>query len=182
MRVRLVLVLIVSVFMAALPALGEADESMDHRTGVIAEFEGELIDLSEGWGDARACAAWTSDKDVECFRTEAELLERAEELELGQVSGSGSVLAACSSSLRLYDGLSYTVPVLYLYEQTWTNLSSFGFSNRTSSYKVGGCSAYFADGANGGGDWYPTHLTQSWDLASSMISGWNNRVSSVYIN
>ena len=45
----------------------------------------------------------------------------------------------------------------------------------------GACSAYFADYEWGGGGWYPTYLTQAWDQNASMISGWNNDVSSVYI-
>lgn len=52
----------------------------------------------------------------------------------------------------------------------------------TSSYRVGACSPYFADYANGGGSWYPTSLTGALSSYSSMTGGWNNRVSSIYIS
>ncbi len=72
--------------------------------------------------------------------------------------------------------------MLYLRDRfQWINLSPFGWNQRTSSYKVGPCASYFADYANGGGAWYPTYLTEAYDRAPSMISGWDNDVSSVYI-
>ncbi len=90
--------------------------------------------------------------------------------------------STCSSFLRLYDLTAYRSPVLYLRDRyQWLNLSSYGFNNRTSSYKVGACNSVFADYSNGGGALYPTNLTQAYDQASSMNSGWNNDVSSVYI-
>lgn len=98
---------------------------------------------------------------------------------------SGGVLLAssdCSGYLRLYDGTGYTGAVLYLRGRfQWHNLADYGFDQRTSSYRIGPCSAYFADYADGGGSWYPTSLTEAYDSASSMTSGWDNDVSSVYI-
>jgi hypothetical protein len=150
----------------------------------LAHFEGETIDLGDGWGDATACLVWDSDSVAECFRTEAELIERANQLEGSRVvGGAAAVSSSCSTSLKLYDGTSYTGSTLYLYTRTqWINLSNYGWSNRTSSFKVGACSAYFADYADGGGSWYPTSYTEAWDQSAAMISGWNNRVSSIYMN
>lgn len=150
-----------------------------------AVFDGRLIDLRKGWGEARACVVWDGDSVVECFRTEAALLEhitaRGESLD-ATATELETLASSCSSSLRLYDGTGYTGSVLYVYQRTvWINLADYGFSNRTSSYKIGACSSYFADYANGGGSWYPTSDTEAWDMASTMISGWNDRVSSVYI-
>lgn len=150
----------------------------------LAIFEGEILDLSEGWGDAQACVVWDNDHGVECFRSEAELVARIAVRESSQTMTSGDVTVAssCSSSLRLYDGTSFTGQVLYLYQRsTWINLSNYGFSNRTSSFIVGACSTYLADYSNGGGSWYPTSLTTAGSSATYMTSGWNNRVSSVYI-
>ena len=166
-------------FVLALPAgASEAPE-----TG-IALFEGDVIDLTEGWGDAKACLVWDSNSVVECFRSEAELIERADELQAARSNGGAmAASSSCSTSLKLYDGTSYTGSTLYLYQRTqWINLSNYGWANRTSSFKVGACSSYFADYANGGGSWYPTSYTQAWDQSASMISGWNNRVSSIYMN
>lgn len=166
----------------AIVIAGTAPAVAETATSGLASFEGQLIDLSEGWGEAQACVVWGRDQLVECFRTEGELVERIANSTLAQQGEPVVASSTCSSSLKLYDGLSYTGATLYLSQRTtWINLSDYGWSNRTSSYKVGACLAYFADLANGGGDWYPTSYTQAYDQASSMISGWNNRVSSVYI-
>jgi hypothetical protein len=90
-------------------------------------------------------------------------------------------LAACSSSLRLYRSTSYGGAVLQLTTRnTYINLSGYGFDNDTSSYKVGACSAGFYDGSGGGAPTYPGS-TGANASATSMVSGWDNRVSSVYI-
>lgn len=99
--------------------------------------------------------------------------------------GGGAPMAVsytCSSYMRLYDGTGYTGSTLYLStRRQWLNLSSYGFNQKTSSYKIGACKSIFADYNNGGGGWYPTYLTEAYDKATSMRSGWNNDVSSVYM-
>jgi len=156
--------------------------------GATATFEDTTLNLAEGWGEAQACLIW-SDLDVhECYRTEREMDLRIAELEPQKMTRNTGGVAqtiettTCSGYLKLYDGTSYVTPVLYLHDRfVWLNLSVYGFDQRTSSYRVGPCYAYFADLTNGGGSWYPTSLTQAYDQSSSMISGWNNDVSSVYI-
>lgn len=151
--------------------------------GVQATFEGRTIDLADGWGPARACA--TLDEHTECFRSEA-AMDRwiaSEREAASQQSGDGpaGAMASCSSSLRLYDGTSYTGQILHLSTRSlWINLSGYGFDNLTSSYRIGACGAYLAENASGGGAWYPGN-TSAGASASSMATGWNNRVSSVYI-
>ena len=157
-----------------------------HPTGQVALFEGATIDLAQGWGDAHACAIWSDRNVAECFRTEAELEARLAALGTLERRTAESLVtttaSACSSPTRLYDGTSYGGNVVYLWDRrTWINLWDLGFANRTSSYKIGACSAYFADYPGGGGDWYPTSLTSAYRWSSSMISGWNNRVSSVHL-
>jgi hypothetical protein len=149
----------------------------------VALFEGKVIDLATGWGEAQACVVLTTETPVECFRSESELLARGSGSAAALTSTAVTASSTCSSSVRLYDGVSYTGAVLYLYQRSaWINLADYGFADRTSSFKIGACSSYFADYANGGGSWYPTSATQAWDVASSMASGWNNRVSSIYIS
>jgi hypothetical protein len=81
----------------------------------------------------------------------------------------------------LYRSTSYGGAVLQLTTRyTYINLSGYGFDNDTSSYRVGACAAYFYDGTNGGGSVYPGS-TGAGVSASSMVSGWDNRISSVYI-
>jgi len=145
-------------------------------TGALATFEGQVIDLSVSWGKARAC---TSDGvTTQCFRTEAEM-----DRFTGNSTSAGRVgtMAACSSYLRLYRSTSYGGAVLQLATRyTYINLSLYGFDNDTSSYRVGACPAYFYDGANGGTPLYPG-ATGANSSASTMVTGWDNRVSSIYI-
>lgn len=139
---------------------------------VMAEFEGRTINLAEGWGDATACTS--NGASTRCYRTEAEM-DAAE-------PGDAVEMASCSSSLRLYSSTGYGGSVLALSQRgTYINLWTYGFDNVTSSYKVGACSSTFYAGAYGGTPVYPGY-TGAWASASSMLSAWNNRVSSVYIS
>jgi len=131
-------------------------------------------------GKQEACLVWESEGLFECFGSEEEVDGRIEDL-VREDSGNLEMLAQCSTGLRLYDGTGYSGSVLVILDRSlWINLSSYGFDNRTSSYKVGACSSYFAENSSGGGSWYPTSATEAWDQDSSMQTGWNNRVSSVY--
>ncbi len=151
---------------------------------VQAVFEGGTIDLAGDWGDATACLVWDAAGGVECFRAEDQMNQRITELEgkLGKSEVSLAAAPRCSGSVRLYDGALYTGDVLHVRDRlTWINLGNYGFSNRTSSFKIGPCSSYLADYNNGDGSWYSTSKTQAGDVASIMDSGWNNRISSIYI-
>jgi len=165
-------------------ARAEQPAASTEPVGQVAVFEGSTIDLSRGWGDTHACAI-SRDRVAECFRTEAELEARLAALVSPTQETSDKSLTTtttCSSALRLYDGTGYGGDVLYLWSRGWwINLWDVGFANRTSSYKIGACSSYFADYSGGRGDWYPTSLTSAYLWSSSMLSGWDNRVSSVYL-
>lgn len=147
-----------------------------------AVFEGAFIDLADGWGAARACAEFGD--SVECFRTEPELLAAHPELVADiafRLDSAVMPASACSSSLRLYRSTGYGGSALFLTTRSVVqNLSSFGFDNDTSSYRVGACSAAFYSGANLSGSQYPGS-TGANASASSMASGWDNVVSSVII-
>ncbi len=180
MKTRTILIAIS--FATASLATGTA--AADEMT-VVATLAGEEMTPAEAWAKADACLVETLEH-LACFKTETELLSHigheptvnTESVAPRQQSRSSS----CSTSLRLYDGSLHTGQVLYLSQRgIWINLSSYGFSNRTSSYKIGACSSYFADYSNGGGSWYPTSQTQAYDQASWMQTGWDNRVSSVKI-
>lgn len=147
-------------------------------------FEDELVDLSADWGEANACLIWDDVGVRECFRTEAEMDKRITELEKRPGLGTTASVQAsqCSGSVRLYDGLLYTGQVLELRDRLqWISLSAYGFSNKTTSFKIGSCASYFADFDWGGGSWYSTSSTEAWNMAWLMVYGWNNRVSSIYI-
>jgi hypothetical protein len=60
------------------------------------------------------------------------------------------------------------------------NLSTYGFDNDTSSYRVGACAAAFYAGANLSGAQFPGS-TGAYASAPTMLTGWDNVVSSVII-
>ena len=197
-RAGFVLAVATTVFAVAASAASAANPESAGSASTVAVFEGRPLDLAAGWQDAQACLVWPEMLDVvECFSSEMQLKARI--VELGGTlprqqttatipatpgtGGSARSGSACSSFVRLYDGAFYTGTSLWLSTRsTWLNLSTFGFDQRTSSFKIGACSAYFADYTNGGGAWYPTGNTQAYDVAAWMASGWDNDVSSVFIS
>lgn len=154
-----------------------------------ALYNGEIIDLADDWEGASACLVIDRLAYPECFDTDEERLERLDELGLRDVfadaaptGGLTFAAASCSSYLKLYDGYNYGGASLWLSTRgLWLNLSSYGFNQRASSYRVGGCSSYMADYNWGGGAWIPTSATQAWDVDAVISGSWNNDISSVYI-
>lgn len=147
----------------------------------IADFEGIEIDLRDGWDGAKACL--TDGITTECFDTEAEMLAAAGVSATAPPSpaGSGFRRSSCSSFLRLYSGSYYNGSVLGLNTRfSVMNLSSYGFNNITSSYRVGDCGSAMWDASNGTSGLYPGN-TSAGVSAGVMQSGWDNRISSVYI-
>ena len=149
--------------------------SVKPAPSVTAAFEGRLIGLADGWGEARAC---TSDGvATRCYRSE-EAMDVAENVAL-DVTAAATL--ACSGSLRLYRLSGFGGGVLQLTTQfTVINLASYGFDNDTSSYRVGPCNSSFYDTTTGGTG-YPGNTSANVS-ATSMVSGWDNRVGSVYIS
>jgi|AMFO01.1.fsa_nt_gi hypothetical protein len=194
-RVGIVSVMLAVVMLAGVPAsvasAASGSDGWHPQARTAARYGDHLIDLARGWEGAGACVVWPDKLDMpECFDTEAEMYRRIAELEselapasVGISSGTTATSgSSCASYLRLYDGTWYTGAVLYLRGRwQWFNLVDYGFDQRTSSYRIGACSARFADWANGGGSRYPTWLTEAYDQASTMLNGWDNDVSSVYI-
>jgi hypothetical protein len=150
----------------------------------IAVYGDRLIDLRVSWEGADAC---TSDgRRTVCFDTVAEMdgyLATTSPIALDVEVSIGGLLAlsVCSSSLRLSTGAGYSGNLLNLSTRFVTlNLSTYGFDNLTSSYRVGACDAVFFENAGGAGATYPGS-TSAWTQSPSMVAGWDNRVSSVYI-
>ena len=152
-----------------------------------AVFEQGELDLGESWGDATACIELGD--HTECFLTEKELFQAYPEYgQAGKESqgaaarGGFTVAATCSSSLRLYRLTGFSGGTLVLTTRAVVhNLSTYGFDNDTSSYRVGACASTFWAGASASGSVYPGP-TGAFASASAMLSGWNNVVSSVYIS
>ena len=167
-------VLLVSVVAAGF-SVGETSLATDgDETGVIATFENELINLANGWGDAGACVV--DDRGARCYRTQAEL----ESSEANRGIVKSALMATCATSLTLYSGANQTGSALSLSARgTSINLSSYGFNNITSSYSIGACAARLYNGSAGSG-LYPGN-TSAGAGASSMLFGWDNTISTVYI-
>jgi hypothetical protein len=146
--------------------------------GTIASFEGRTINLADGWDGAAVCAVTPS--GTQCFATQAAFQSWAADTNpVSDVSPAPDV--NCSTALELFTGTSYGGTELALYEEgIWLNLSTYGFSDSTNSYKVGACSVSMNSGTNGGGSTYPGASTAGSD-ATSMASGWSDRLQSVYI-
>jgi hypothetical protein len=145
----------------------------------LAWFEGHQIDLSQGWGAAQACLVDEAAEVVECFSTRGELDLREQELATA-VGANPDV--SCSTALKLFADSSYGGRELDFVDRgLWQNLSDWSFDNQTSSYKVGACSVDLADGADGGSPFYPGNTSAGHD-EPSMESGWDNRISSIYIS
>ena len=180
-KIRIAMVMVSFVTAAALTSGSEASATGAGRKGVQARYQDHWIDLASDWETASACVV--NDEGAICFTTEAEMnAYLASATVSAATSGPIALAATCGSSLRLYDGTSYAAPVLYLNSAgTYLNLSAYGFDNRTSSYKVGACSSLFYSGSSGGGSLYPTSLSQAYDQSPTMLSGWNNALSSVYM-
>jgi len=142
-----------------------------------AWLEDHWIDMASGWEDAVACSVEPTGNT--CYRTMAAFDAAVAPVPLKGVVALG--LSYCSSTVRLFDGTSYTGLTISLnIRSTNINLSAYSFDNVTSSYKIGACDSEFFMGANGSGSLYPGN-TDAGAQASSMVTGWSNQVSSVYI-
>jgi hypothetical protein len=173
---------VIALVVLSVPDAGVADRAVTaSASGSIALFEGRQIDLAQGWGDARACVVARSGGVVECFADQAGLLAREAQLGARNVAPAAVASASCATPLRLYADTGYGGRELDFYDRGfWQNLSDWSFGNQLSSYRVGGCGVSLADGANGGGSSYPGN-TSAGHAEPAMSSGWDNRVSSIFI-
>lgn len=196
---------IVVLLMAVLttPAVASGKSGPKNPPGQ-AKFEGRQINLQRGWGDARTCVVWNEDGETDCFRAEQAAdaaiarRERAEAraatrpaiassltggLDRGTTSPVApwraapnvvpAELATCSSWLTLYEHNNHDGRSLRFRDLgTTQDLANWGFASQTSSYRVGACGVVLRDA---GGTTYPG-WTGPHASASSMLSGWNDRV------
>ena len=159
---------------------GEPASAAGGTRGAKAWYGDHWIDMGTSWESATACAVSAS--AAVCFTTES-AMDAYLATTTTAVSSAVAPALVCSTSMRLYDGASYTGNLLYLSSQgTFLNLANYGFDNITTSYKIGACSSYFYSGASGGGSLYPIQNTEAFDQYPTMLSGWNNALSSVYMN
>ena len=146
--------------------------------GVIAYFNGGTINLANGWEGAQVCAVAAT--GTYCFSSQAGyqawLSNSSVVTDIGSTSNTN-----CPSALDLFSATGYKGTELSLLDEAvWINLSTYGFSAKTNSYKVGACKASMTAAANGGGSVYPGPMAAGTN-ASSMQSGWASRIASAYI-
>jgi hypothetical protein len=162
------------VVLAGMVRTSPVQASIPSEQSSIAIYHDRKIDLSVSWEGAQAC--WIADGGNTCYDSEKEM-----DAAHGTLPGLRAIvpLSTCASSLRLYDNTSFGTPVLALNTSGfWVQLSTYSFSAKTSSYIVGVCNSLFADGA---GTVYPGS-TSAGSAATSMVPGWNNRVTQVFIS
>lgn len=144
----------------------------------LATYNGTSINLASGWDGASVCAITQGGNF--CFTTTSEyqvwLLSPSGLADIGFSPDTN-----CSSALELYSATNYGGSELSLLDEgVWLNLSTYGFSDKTNSYKVGACEVSMTSAPNGGGSVYPGPMTAGTD-AASMESGWSDRIQSAYI-
>ena len=146
--------------------------------GALASYDGGTINLADGWSGAAVCAVTSTGN--QCFSTQAEFQSWVAS---ANVATEASPLTGgnCSSALELFTGKNYSGTELAIYDQAiWINLSTYDFGDKTNSYKVGACNTAMTSAANGGGAQYPGPTTAG-SAATSMVSGWSDRIESVYV-
>jgi hypothetical protein len=149
------------------------------NSGVIASFDGGVINLSQGWGSATVCAVTSAGTD--CFASQSAYNAWASAIVPTTSLALPVPSVNCSTGLKLFQSVNYGGSELVLYVQaSWINLSAYGFAGAVSSYQVGACTVGMAASTNGSGAAYPGATSPDSDVPT-MGSAWNDRVQSVYI-
>jgi hypothetical protein len=148
-------------------------------TGTIATYNGGTLNLSQGWGTAAVCAVTAV--GTNCFSSQSAYQAWLSSQLLTEDALTPDVSINCSTGFDLYQNIDYGGGELVIFDQaTWINLSTYGFADQVSSYKVGACSVSMTAAANGGGDVYPGATSPGSDV-SWIGTAWNDRVQSVYV-
>ena len=105
---------------------------LEGSESVLALYNGNIISLANGWGDASTCAVY-SDMDVRCYTTEADFL-----LDSGNgdtASGSLSTDGSCSAGWGcIWEHINYTGRRLQFRDAgPQQKLSAYGFRDTASS-------------------------------------------------
>jgi hypothetical protein len=183
---RLLRVVAVVVALAGVVLMAPGVSTAESSGGSVATLGTGTVDLSSGWGAAKACFSAQQGAELECFASVAAMKAAEAKLGLtGSSSPAGSSSAApatsCSSYVELFSGASYTGLEFDDFDDGyWLNLSSVGFADLTVSFAGGACQFYLAQGTNGGGSWYPGY-TGPYGTSTNMGLYWNDTIKSVYI-
>ena len=187
-RSMLTLVAVAALALAPVGADGGSNGPPAHAPG-LATYHGRVIDMSDGWNGATACAVF-SPLHAECF-------DSFDEMEAATNDGAAgpTVLAWDGTAIEQLaaDCAGDNSRWLYLYEHTnfggrilkfndtgyWQNLTNYDFNDQLSSWWNNTlCNAYVAQNTNGGGSLL---LLMAQLSSSGMPSGWNDVASSLKI-
>jgi hypothetical protein len=151
--------------------------------GVVQCFreESEAQDLLAEIDAAESALAPDLADETEVAEPARGLTDELETTESASAPGPLPITACSRSCLHLYEHTNFGGRHLTFCDRGyWQNLTSYGFNDQLSSYKTGVRGAHLAEHTNGGGSWYPGN-TGVCISGGGMSSGWNDRVSSIYI-
>lgn len=155
--------------------------------GQLASFEGETIDLSQGWQGAKSCVVYARDR-VECYATHSEANAalgyspaKDPEIKAAKKIGAAPIPACVTGWVYLYEHANFGGRRLQFSAGRWQNLTNYGFNDQVSSwrnYQSSGDLASLAEHINGGG--VRQHLPGGCVSSSYVGSGFNDKASSVH--
>jgi hypothetical protein len=163
-------------------SMAAAAPSTDARAaGAVATFEGQSIALGNSWGEAKVCVVSRRLSATTCFRsTQAAAAFRTATSPSADQS-EVAVPLLCANPLVLWaDGQGSGRQLQFCDTGYWQNLSDYSFDNQMSPFSTGNSNTHMAENAGGGGAWYPGN-TERMCYTGYLVSGWNDRVSSVYL-
>lgn len=150
-----------------------------------ASYDGQTINLAQGWDGAQACVVFTA-TNIQCFDTAAEM--KVAEVAHGAVTPIGTIGAqpatSCGGSsdyLALFQNSNFGGQELDIDNiDYWVNLSNYGFGNEMSSWiNYTSCNADGSRGTNGG---VTPYLTMGANNYSTYVgASWNDAMNSEVI-
>jgi peptidase inhibitor family I36 len=164
----------------------QAAEPAGFGDGVTAVYDGQTINLKDGWAGAQSCISYSS-TDVHCYATAAEAdvvlgYTRAADPLVQRALVEGSSLAAvpdCASGwVCLWEAINGEGRRLIFQDDVWQDLGAYGFANVLSSWRnnqSSGDLAWIADDTLGtlslaaGG--YTANIGTLWNDTADSVQG-----------
>nr|WP_269329502.1 peptidase inhibitor family I36 protein [Kineosporia babensis] len=101
----------------------------------MAKFGTQSIDLTKGWGEATSCVV-VGGTETECFTSNRAADRALQARGLASAERSVSAVPDCASGwLCLFEHANGEGRRLIFRDETWQNLSNYGFVNMVSSYR-----------------------------------------------
>jgi hypothetical protein len=163
-------------------AQGLAVAATDGQVGPsasTASFNGRLLDLRDGWGEARSCVA-IDRTTTQCFTSNieaddylvAEGLVSGPDLGAAREGQSASALPACASGwLCLYEHINGGGRRLIFRDESWQHLSQYDFIKKVSTWRNNQCCG---DAGHLRGSAYNPVITLSAGATSTSLGPYND--------